>query len=85
MASLRGAGSLKTENRFSGCFYYSIAAGQSNRHLRFDMRVRVVIRQFKIVESEGKNVAHIGVDVHFGQRARFACELQAGLFKMVVV
>ncbi|MPN36795.1 hypothetical protein SDC9_184306 [bioreactor metagenome] len=49
------------------------------------MRVRVVAFEAEILEAEGEDVPHLGIDPHCRQGAGLARQLQAGLFEMVGV
>ena len=49
------------------------------------MRVRVVVLQREVLEAEGEEVHHAGVQLHPGQRAALAGELQLGLLQVVRV
>ena len=56
-----------------------------HRHLRFDVRVRVVVLQLKVLRAEVEQVLHFGVELHLRQGSRLAGELEAGLFEVVAV
>ena len=64
---------------------YALKIVFSDGHDSFDVRVRVVIRQFEIFEFEVEQVGYGGVELHLRQRARFAGQLQFGLLEVVAV
>src|SRR5690606_335634 len=49
------------------------------------MRVRIVICQRKVLKLEFKNVLHVWIQGHFGQRTRIARKLKFELLNVVVV
>lgn len=49
------------------------------------MRVRFVADQLEILETEGEQILHLGVELHGRQRQRLAGQLQVGLFQVVGV
>ena len=50
-----------------------------------DVRMRVIIHQFEILEFEIEDTFHIRVDFHLRQRTRFAGQLQFDLFQMIQI
>ena len=57
----------------------------SHRHRRLDVRVGLVADQLEVLEAEGEQVLHVGVEPHARQRQRRAGELQVGLLQVVGV
>src|SRR6185369_12584400 len=55
------------------------------RNRRFDRGMWIVSRQFKVLVAEIMNVPHGGIELHPGQGAGLALELQLCLFEMVAV
>ena len=56
-----------------------------HRHLRFDVRVRVVVLQFEVFKAEVEQVSHFGVELHLWHGSRLAGELEAGLLEVVAI
>ena len=64
---------------------HRLIASSSNRHLRFDVRVGIVILQREVLVLEVEDALDLGVDAHLRQRARVTGKLQLGLFHVVGV
>ena|SRR5258706_16373263 len=56
-----------------------------NRNWRFDTRMRVVLKQFKILVIKRMNVFRIRIEFHLRQPSRLAAELQFCLVKVIGV
>ena len=54
-----------------------------NCYNSLDMRMRLVITQLKVLKAKGKNILHVRIDLHRGQRERRARQLLFHLFHVV--
>ena len=49
------------------------------------MRIGIIIGQFEVFVAEAEDVFHVRIDVHPGQGARFARQLQVHLVEVVQI
>ena len=58
---------------------------RSDRDRRLDRRMRIVVPQLEVLETESMNVLHLRVDYHRRKRPWLALQLQLGLVEVVRV
>lgn len=58
------------------CYFFLVFDIQtSNGYFRVDMRPWIIVSQLKVFVFEVENALHIGIEAHFGEWSRLACEL----------